>query len=80
MERPFDADDRESPMPESGTNRTAWFGRAVDLRMLVLAILVVFGALAFIAPIPLWALVLGAVAILALALASPPRLSRPIRD
>jgi two-component system phosphate regulon sensor histidine kinase PhoR len=72
VDSPFDPNDREGSslelvhagVTESVVARADWLGRAVDLRALTVVVVLVFGALAFVAPIPIWALVAGAAVIL----------------
>ncbi len=71
MDRPFDPDDREASLPRAGTSRASWLGRAIDMRLLFVVVIVVFGALAFTASIPIWALTAGGAAIIAIGAFSP---------
>jgi two-component system phosphate regulon sensor histidine kinase PhoR len=71
VERPTDPDDRGESVPGVVRTPADWLGRAVDLRTLSAAIIVVFGGLAIVAPGSIWALGLGAIVILAVAVLSP---------
>jgi two-component system phosphate regulon sensor histidine kinase PhoR len=81
VDSPFDPDDREGSTPEptaiyveasdGGVARANWFGRAVDLKLFSAVVILVFGTLWLLAPVPIWALVAAAVIILGVSRFSP---------